>query len=166
MFRKLLIAAFGLFCITSANAAELTADSGWTKFYFGGAEPNWEETYTFTIDKAATLIVTDAYIAGDIFEVFEGKNSLGMTSPTSDTSSFIGDDFDTAAADDRWSTGVWQFLPGTYTISGIVTSSPYYNGSGGIRLDTLPTPVPLPAAAWLFLSGIVGVFGLRRRKQQ
>jgi hypothetical protein len=37
---------------------------------------------------------------------------------------------------------------------------------GQITTTSTPSAVPVPAAAWLFGSGIVGLAGLRRRKQQ
>jgi hypothetical protein len=163
MLRKVAITLFGLFSLSSVSAATLTADSGWSTFTFDGAGSSWDDTFTFTITQASTLTVTDGYLAGDIFEVFLNGVTLGLTSPTSDTTSQIYGNYDTAAADSRWSTGVWNLLAGTYTVSGFSNTSPHGSGTAALRLDT--TPVPVPAAAWLFASGIVGLLGFRHKKQ-
>ena len=37
--------------------------------------------------------------------------------------------------------------------------------AGEIRGQVIVNPVPIPAAAWLFGSGLIGLFGIARRKQ-
>ena len=153
--------ALGLSAISSA--ATLTADTGWTEFNFDGTGSLWSDTFDFTITQASTLTVTDAFQAGDIFEVFSGVTSLGFTSNPTGSGDQIFDDYDAAAASPVWSTGVWTFLAGSYTISGLVSESPFGSGGAALRLDTDVSAVPIPAAAFLFAPALLGFMGLRRK---
>jgi len=161
--KKLLITLFSVFSMANVNAATLTADTGWSSFLFDGTGSSWSETFTFTITETSTLTVTDAFLSGDIFEVFSDGTSLGRTStPTSfDQQTFSN--YDAAAADSRWSTGIWAFLAGTYTISGISFDSPFDYGRAALKLDTGVSAVPVPAALFLFAPALLGLLGLRRK---
>ncbi|PHS32642.1 MAG: hypothetical protein COA95_02490 [Methylophaga sp.] len=162
--KKLLIVLFSIFAMANANAATLTADAGWSEFDFSGTGSAWTDTFTFTITQASTLTVTDAFQSGDIFEVFAGASSLGLTStPTGVLGQQISSNYDAAAASSDWSTGMWTFLAGTYTISGIVFDSPFNFGSAALRLDTGVSAVPVPAALFLFAPALLGFLGLRRK---
>lgn len=41
----------------------------------------------------------------------------------------------------------------------------YYNNIGSYLVQTSASPVPVPAAAWLFSSGLLGLGGFARRKK-
>ena len=47
------------------------------------------------------------------------------------------------------------------------TSTPTQLGQYGIEisLQTSPVPVPVPAAIWLFASGLIGLIGISRKKE-
>ncbi len=163
--KKLLLGLFSLFVATSANAGILTADAGWSRFTFGGATPDWSETFTFTISEASTLTVTDLYQTGDQFEAFANGSSLGLTSAPTSESGTIYDDYDASVASPSYSTGMWVLLAGTYDISGIATLAPLGRGSAGIKLDTGVSAVPEPGALVLFAPALLGFLGLRRRSK-
>ena len=66
--------------------------------------------------------------------------------------------------------------PTLFTLAGDLTFTPlvanaFFNGDGtngkvlGAFTFTSPAPVPLPAAAWLFGSGLIGLAGLARRRR-
>ncbi|MAR90045.1 MAG: VPLPA-CTERM sorting domain-containing protein [Pseudomonadota bacterium] len=79
----------------------------------------------------------------------------------------------------------WSYLEYTWTFDsnggerdGLVVESRFYDGgdapTGAILIDDLSvtssagmitSPVPLPAAAWLFITGLAGVFGVRLRQR-
>ena len=61
---------------------------------------------------------------------------------------------------------IWDFGGGSYSKSGIGGSSVLDNSVGvfGAWVVAAPNPVPIPATAWLFGSGLIGLIGLARRK--
>jgi len=71
----------------------------------------------------------------------------------------------------------FDYFPSTVTIDGVIHNTggpnPIYDptptsGSAGFDLDAIgvmhTTVVPLPASAWLFVSGLIGLAAVRRRK--
>jgi|GEM_PF-1785308 len=145
---------------TVQSAVSLTVDGGWHEFYFQERGSSWDREFSFTLLKPGILTVTDAFLAGDRFEVFSNGDSLGLTSEPTGIYGFISDDYDLGANDPRWSTGIWNLTAGSYLISGLVFLSPYNTGQAALRVDT--APVPVPAAAWLLGSALAGCLGLRR----
>jgi hypothetical protein len=161
MIRRTLIAVFGLFCLTSANAAtkSLTVGGGWEFFEFGNTNSNWEDTFTLNTSETTILTVTDYLMSGDIFSVLIDTVYVGDTSFPTAFNQYTAD-LDEAVANSTWSTGTWILGPGVYSITGAASFSVDNPGYGGIRAD----PVPIPAAAWLFVSGALGLLGFRRRR--
>ena len=159
--KKAIAFIFSICFTANINAAVIAPDSGWHVFNFGDVGSPFSTTYDFTLTQASILTVTDAYLSGDRFEIFSGATSLGLTSTPTSTGDQINNDFDFAASDDRWSTGVWALLAGTYTISGITIDSPFQGGGAALRVDT--SEVPVPAAMFLFAPALLGFMGLRRK---
>jgi hypothetical protein len=87
-------------------------------------------SFEFTLTTQGILIVTDAYYAGDQFEVFNYGTSLGTTSPVLPDSTINEPDPDRASADPRWSSAFFILDPGSYSITGISLVSPF--GKGGL----------------------------------
>ena len=169
--RLLVVLAAGLmlFGFTSmANA--LSIGSGWEKFYFGGVGSQWENVdtttaiFNFSLAFPAVLTVTDAFNAGDRFSVYDGASFLGNTSVPTALGDDIGDNYDAAAADPRWSTGMFLLPAGNYSITGFAIDSPY--GAGGAALQLNVSSVPEPATMFLLGTGLVGVAGAARRRKK
>jgi hypothetical protein len=66
-----------------------------------------------------------------------------------------------------FATGAWDPVTGTYTLSwqSLTDSGPKAGFTALIELSGTASPVPLPAAIWLFGSGLLGLFGISRRKK-
>jgi hypothetical protein len=84
--------------------------------------------WTFTLSGAGTLTVTDAFTAGDVFEVFDFGVSLGTTST-------VPTDFGCASDDPVQcvgvnSSGTWTLTPGPHSITIEAVASPYTEGAG------------------------------------
>lgn len=166
MTKSLMIAALSLsLAAPVANAASLALDGGWTSLNF--STTSWDDNYTFTLLNTAYLYVTDAYVSGDMFEVFSGGSSLGITSSVIDNAGLhIAGDFDAAFASSDFSSAVFTLGAGSYNISGsmIQLADGFFGGSAGIQISST-NPVPVPAAGLLLLTALGGIAGLRRRKK-
>lgn len=46
----------------------------------------------------------------------------------------------------------------------MVADNLFYDNRGGVSLSVTDAPVPVPAAAWLLGSGLLGLIGVARRK--
>jgi hypothetical protein len=60
------------------------------------------------------------------------------------------------AASDFLSTSSFRFTD--------LNGASFTSGSGAFLSDIAPSPVPVPAAAWLFVPGLLGLIGISRRK--
>jgi len=120
-------------------------------------------SFEFTLTTQGILIVTDAYYAGDQFEVFNYGTSLGTTSPVLPDSTINEPDPDRASADPRWSSAFFILDPGSYSITGISLVSPF--GKGGAYLQVDPPIVPIPSSLLLLGSGIFALAGWRRSRK-
>ena len=73
--------------------------------------------------------------------------------PNDGGSGSAGEDYVVAWWEDSVS-GSWNDVPGTSILAYVVE---YDNGT--------VSAIPLPASAWLFFAGLIGLFGIRRRRQ-
>jgi hypothetical protein len=97
---------------------------------FGGAPP-----WTFTAPPGGvTLTVTDAFIRGDIFEIFDFGVSIGTTSAV-DTDGDCGDDPEPCLIDPLVSHGVFPLGPGPHEITIKASASPFGGGAAYFRVD-------------------------------
>lgn len=156
------LGVLGMFQTSKAEAYALTVGGGWAGFAFGNQGSSWSDEFSFELLMPGVLVVTDAFLAGDRFEVFNYGASLGLTSAVAATDDWIGN-YDDAAADSKWSTGFWNLSAGSYLISGLATVSPFNIGGGAIRVD--PAPVPEPGTLVLLGGALVGLFGIRRTRK-
>ena len=170
----------------AASAAPISIDT-WYNFGFGkngsplvsgvgfgsGISPATsyapDAPWTFTLLGAGQLFVTDFFRSGDIFELFNFGVSLGTTS-TATKGSDCDNDISCAIADSDFSRGLFLLSAGTYSVTGIVTTSPYKGGAGAFRVSQqlqAPSEVPIPATLPLLAAGLgtLWVTSWRRKRK-
>ena len=127
--------------------------------------------FTFTLTHSAFLDVVDAGIAGDVFNVYANGVLKGQTSAAVNSyPNGLGTHFDAAWANPNYSHGSFWFQAGTYTVTGLLTTSALDNSGqainatvGAVRLD-IPA-VPEPESVWLMMTGgLLTFIKLRRAK--
>ncbi|MEY8879512.1 MAG: hypothetical protein AB9M60_23580 [Leptothrix sp. (in: b-proteobacteria)] len=182
---------FALAGLTSAHATIVTLDVAtygqWQSFDvvdpalgLGNNDLNWIDfndgsnlSYSFTIaqGQTGTLTVVDGGFSGDRFQVMANGVSLGQTSAALNSyPNSIGLDFGAALADPSFSSAVYTFGAGTYSVTGALSQSavdefgvPLNATVGAVQLNV--SAVPLPAAFIPMLSGLLaGAAALRRRR--
>lgn len=175
----LVVAALLSALCTHAEASTLTADGAWNAFDVDNSVSNsgnleWIDldnnalSFDFTLSGSAYLKVVDGGFAGDRFNVYDNGVLLDQTSFVSNTyPDSIGLNFDAAYASGLLSRGLFWLGAGSHSITGLLSQSaldgatPLNATVGAVSL----TAVPLPAAAWLYVTGaaLMG-FVSRRRK--
>lgn len=148
-----------------AAAVSYTLDSGWTKFVFGGVgSTGTPSPYSFTAPAGgATVKVTDAFLFGDQFELFDFGSSLGLTSAPGPGGSAT-EDPDVAYAIPDYSKGTFLLGAGNHEITIKPVLSPFGQGGAFFRADTgIPSPVPEPATMALLTIGTLPLLRRLRR---
>jgi PEP-CTERM motif len=133
----------GGFCISSSGTPTTFLDA-----------PPW--TFQAPV-QGAILLVTDAFLAGDRFQVFDFGASRGLTSAPSGSAD-CGDDPVPCLAIAGISKGSFVFASGNHSL----TITPTLSGGGGaayFRVDAVPEP-----SAWILLGGGLALIGLFRRR--
>jgi hypothetical protein len=168
--------AFALACLlalctpTLARADQtLPVDGGWASFTWlrGPNVFNQEGAFTFNAAIPTTLTVTDAYLDGDRFLVYDKALPLFLTSRPVDDGAYT-DDPDTALHDARWSSGAVVLAPGEHaiTVEAVQVTGGYPGGGAFLRVDsgggvgTTPEPGTLALAAL----GAAGLAAARLRR--
>ncbi|GAA6187003.1 VPLPA-CTERM sorting domain-containing protein [Litorivita sp. NS0012-18] len=157
-------AVAALLAVSPASA--LTLDAGWEVDTLLTADfPSEDSPYTFTLTDDAYFRLTDAFLTGDVFGVYQSGVLLAETTLTAFASGF-GDNF---SADSAWTSadyGSLELLLGAGSYNLIVIG----DGGGGtpadfyVRLDSAPA-VPLPASLPLLALGVAGFGMMKRRKK-
>lgn len=132
----------GGFCIPSSVTPTTFLDA-----------PPW----TFAAPGGILLTVTDAFLAGDIFEAFDFGLSLGLTSVPGDGD--CGDDPVPCLASSFMSSGTFALIVGDHSIT-IVPTGSLGGGSGYLLVEAVPEP-----SAWLLLGSGLATLGLVRLKR-
>jgi hypothetical protein len=157
-----------LFSAGSGSAATLNADAGWTGFAFQGVGTSAYHSFSFTLVGQAVLSVVDGFFAGDRFDVISNGVSQGMTSLPVAGATNLASNWDAAFANPNYSKGTFNFGPGSYTVSLLVTdrSPGTTDHLGAIRLDSIAAVVPVPAGGLLLISALGAAAALRKRRKQ
>jgi hypothetical protein len=146
------------------QATPITVGGGWQSFSWSGGPGvfDFEGAFTFNDGSPTGLKVTDAFIDGDQFEVYDGVLLIGTTSVPANDGADIGGNPDGAFADARWSSGKFFLAPGPHsiTLKTIAIATGYPGGSAYLRVDTIPAPGALLLGT--LGAGLVG--WLRRRR--
>src|SRR2546423_8396552 len=133
----------GPFCISSSGTVTDFLDA-----------PPW----TFTAPAfGAILTVTDAFLAGDRFQVFDFGASIGLTSAPSGSAD-CGDDPVPCLSTAGISHGTFTLASGSHSIR-ITPTLSGGGGSGYLEVQAVPEP-----AAWVLLATGLGMFGLYRKR--
>jgi hypothetical protein len=121
--------------------------------------------WTFTATGPVVLTVVDAFLIGDVFEVFDGGASIGTTSAP--TGGICSADPDVCLADPNASSGTFALGAGAHSITIIPTSSPFGGGAAYFRVESAGVVPSIPVAAVLVLVGLLlatGAWQVRRRR--
>jgi hypothetical protein len=115
--------------------------------------------WTFTAPLGAVLTVTDAFSAGDRFEVFDFGVSLGLTSAPFGSAD-CGDDPAVCLVTAGISTGSFGLAAGAHSLTITPTLSPDGGGSGYFTVAVVPEP-----GSVLLLSAGMGILLLVRKRK-
>ncbi len=115
----------------------LPIDGTWTTFAWSGGPGvfNIDGAFLFPSALGGRLDVTDAFILGDRFEVYDLGSSLGQTSVPVDNGSDVGSDADAAFYNPDCSSGSFVLPAGSHgvTIWVVQTATGYPDGGAYLR---------------------------------
>jgi hypothetical protein len=114
--------------------------------------------WTITLPAAGQLIVTDAFVPGDRFSLFDNGGLLGDTSvPVIDQTSSCDNDISACLAFVEISKGIFALGAGDHSLSGTAIQSPFGGGVGYFEVSL----VPEPATAALIALPLIVLGGIR-----
>jgi len=134
----------------------------WTFFNWSGTPPvvNSDGPFTFSNSSSMLLKVTDAFIDGDRFGVYDKGALLGNTSVPADDGTQVSGDCDAAFANPKYSHATFTLAPGSHSVTmvTIAGATGFTSGSGCVRVvlgPAAPSEVP-EADTLLLMSGGLG----------
>jgi hypothetical protein len=166
----------------SVFAGAVATDGSWTEFQFGvvgtfasGCSGACLATVNpvasqvagspWTFSGAAVLTVTDLFLEGDQFQVFDNSVSLGDTSvPLNTGLNPCTNNIGCALANSDYSTGVFDVGGGDHSITIEVIQNALGSANGAAALSVDAAPTPEPGTMVLFGAGL-GLLGLVRRRR-
>jgi hypothetical protein len=128
----------------------------------GAGAMNAEGPFTFAAGGPVTVSVVDAFLKGDVFEVFDFGGSLGTTSLVGTGGGSTGDP-NVAWGDAGYSRGTFLLGAGPHSITISTIINPFDGGRGYLRVDDVAGHVPEAASTLgLALLGLASLAGCRR----
>lgn len=171
--KKILLVNVGVLALSSVAMAQnggaaytagdppITVGGGWNIFDFGVAGPGGDSaTYTYTSATPTDLLVTDSFLYGDQFAVYDNGVLLGDTSVPG--TGPIESDPDASWAE-PYSKGTFLIGPGSQSIVIEPIVSPYTEGGAYLEVNSAPDA----GQTSLLLGGaltLVGAFSRKFRK--
>jgi hypothetical protein len=125
-------------------------------------DPDW--TYTTVSPVGSRITVVDAFLYGDVFEVWIDGSAVGSTTNVANTGLSSGiSNPDLALGDSGLSRGFFSAGPGAHSFTIFVTQNALNNTSGAAFFKVEECGIPVPPSVYLLGSGLLGLFGLRRK---
>jgi hypothetical protein len=163
----LLAIACGLCLPPAALAGPIVVDAGWYSFSVAGVgSPASGNPFTFTAVGPVLLKVTDAYLVGDVFDVYV-NSVLAFTTSSPGPGPYPADVFtnnpDEAFASPLWSSGSIWLNPGSYSVDIFARAAPWPGSAGAFIEVESAAAIPEPVSTVLVGSGLAVAWLLRRR---
>jgi hypothetical protein len=119
-----------------------------------------------TITEVDGAPITPFTVNASTSSLYDLVNNAGITVPWS---SGVSIDFNLALSDEgiSYTSGVteFEFVMNNQLLAISETGTIAFISKKGFQVDLQPTVVPVPAAFWLFGSGLIGLVGIARRKK-
>jgi hypothetical protein len=157
---------------STANAISLNEDDWFATtdtppafFWTGLNQDNEEGPFTYSRSYPTIIDITDDFLKGDQFEVFNFGNSIGLTSLVPVVGDAIEVGPNAAFADPTYSSGSFLVGPGSYSIVIQAIGQSFDAGRGYIRIRKATIPEPTSTLGFLAL-GALGVATTLKRKRK
>ncbi len=156
----------------TANANTLSEDDWFATtdappafFWASLNQDNNEGPFTYTSSHPTIIDITDDFLKGDRFEVFNFNTSIGLTSlvPVVEDAMEVGPN--TAFTDPTYSSGSFLVRPGSYSITIQAIGQSFDAGRGYIRIRKATVPEPASTFGFLTLGTLGAITTLKRKRK-
>lgn len=123
---------------TRRPLTQIGIGGGWQGFNWFGSGVVWSIDNPFTYQSLGRthVMVTDAFLTGDQFKIFDGSTMLGVTSPPSQMGYDVWDpNPDSTYNSNYFSHGCFDLQPGSHAINIQVIQNPWEYGTGYIKAE-------------------------------